>query len=253
MDMNAAFCSAPHGVIIFGMINQTLNIELPETERLSIWPWLVALVAGVGLLVSLVQQINRIPNQLQYTTEQFVRNAGHGDLSIKTRGRDISISGTARDQQRLNNLIANVEQIEGVRSVSSSVNVIDPVKEKATAKQTFLTSLSLVNTASVAFEPGSSSFTSSSDRALDQLARLMASYPDTRLRIEGHTDNTGSEAANLRLSRERARAVASYLLARGISENRLIAKGYGSTQPIDDNSTDAGRARNRRIEISYLD
>ena len=81
----------------------------------------------------------------------------------------------------------------------------------------------------------------------------MVTYPETRLRIEGHTDNTGSEAANLRLSRERARAVASYLIARGISENRLIAKGYGSTQPIDDNSTDAGRGRNRRIEISYLD
>ena len=143
--MNAAFCSAPHGVIICSMTSQALNIELPETERLSIWPWLVALIAGVGLLTSFVQQINRIPNQLQYTTEQFVRNAGHGDLSIKTRGRDISISGTARDQQLLNNLIANVEQIDGVRSVSSSVNVIDPVEEQATAKQTFLTSLSPVS------------------------------------------------------------------------------------------------------------
>jgi len=235
------------------MTTQALNFESPEKEHLSIWPWLIAIIAGVGLLITWIQQIQRIPNELQYTTQRFVQSTGHDDLSVNISGRDITIAGIARDQQRLSNLLVNVEQIDGVRRVSNSVNIIDPVKEKATAKQTFLSSLSLVNTASVAFEPGSASFTRTSSRALDQLAQLMTSFPDSRLRIEGHTDNTGSEASNLRLSRERADAVAGFLINRGVSENRLIAKGYGSTQPIDNNSTDVGRARNRRIEISYLD
>ncbi|MFT4729787.1 MAG: OOP family OmpA-OmpF porin, partial [Granulosicoccus sp.] len=119
--------------------------------------------------------------------------------------------------------------------------------------QSFLISLALIGTDSVAFEPGSSSFATGSGAALLKLARLLTAFPSRRIRIEGHTDNTGPESVNLRLSRERAEAVASFLSSRGVADNRLIAKGYGSTQPIDDNFTDAGRARNRRIEISYLD
>ena len=80
----------------------------------------------------------------------------------------------------------------------------------------------------------------------------MSAHPETRIRIEGHTDDTGPETVNLRISRERAQAVANYLANRGISDNRLIAKGYGSTQPIDNATTEAARSRNRRIEISYV-
>ena len=235
------------------MTQHALNLELPETQRLSIWPWLVALTAGACLIVSLAQQLQSIPAQLQYSAQQFARNAGFGQLSISASGRDLTVSGSVEKQKSLANLLAGIEQIEGVRRVTDNVTIVDPVADTLAQRQNFLTSLSQINTASVAFEAGSSSFTQASDAALNQLARLMASNPDTRVRIEGHTDNTGPESVNLRLSRERAQAVANFLIARGISDNRLIAKGYGSTQPIDDNFTDAGRARNRRIEISYLD
>lgn len=235
------------------MIQHALNLELPETQRLSIWPWLVALTAGACLIVSLAQQLQTIPTQLQNSAQQFARNSGFGQLSVSASGRDLTVSGTVEKQKNLANLLAGIEQIEGVRRVSDNVTIIDPVADSLAQTQNFLTSLSRINTASVAFEAGSSSFTPASDAALNELARLMAGNPDTRIRIEGHTDNTGPETVNLRLSRERAQAVANYLIARGISDNRLIAKGYGSTQPIDDNFTDAGRARNRRIEISYLD
>ncbi len=230
-----------------------LNLELPETERLSIWPWLVALIAGAALIVSLAQHLQSIPSQLQQNARQFVQNSGFSQLTVTANGRDINVSGAVEEQLSVGNLLAGIEQIEGVRKVTDNVTVIDLEADSLAQTQSFLTSLSLINTASVAFEPGSSSFTPSSDAALNQLARLMASNPNTRIRIEGHTDNTGPESVNLRLSRERAQAVANYLTAGGISDSRLIAKGYGSTQPIDDNFTDVGRARNRRIEISYLD
>jgi len=184
------------------MTQHALNLELPETQRLSIWPWLVALTAGVCLIVSLAQQLQSIPAQLQYSAQQFARNAGFGQLSISASGRDLTVSGNVEKQKSLANLLAGIEQIEGVRRVTDRVTIVDPVADTLAQRQNFLTSLSQINTASVAFEAGSSSFTQASDAALNQLARLMASNPDTRVRIEGHTDNTGPESVNLRLSRE---------------------------------------------------
>lgn len=235
------------------MNHSALNLELPESERQSIWPWLVAITAGVCLLISVSQKLQSIPAQLQNNTQQYVNTSGFNELVIDVKGRDVLLSGTTDGKQSLDNLVAGIQQIEGVNSVRADVAIFDAIAESETKKQSFLTSLSLVNTASVAFEPGSSSFTQGSSAALIEIARLMTAYPATRIRIEGHTDNTGPESVNLRLSRERAQAVASYLSSRGVADDRLIAKGYGSTQPIEDNFTDAGRARNRRIEISYLD
>jgi outer membrane protein OmpA-like peptidoglycan-associated protein len=235
------------------MTQIALNLELPEVERQSIWPWLVALTAGVFLLISVAQKLQSIPSQLKNSTQQYVNNSGFSMLNIGVSGRDITLGGTSDGQQSLDNLVSGIQRIEGVRSVRHDVRVIDAVAESANRTQSFLSALPLIRTASVAFEPGSSSFTQGSSAALSELARLMTAYPDTRIRIEGHTDNTGPEAVNLRLSRQRAGAVARYLSSRGVADTRLIAKGYGSTQPIDDNFTDAGRARNRRIEISYLD
>ncbi|MDB4222372.1 OmpA family protein [Granulosicoccus sp.] len=235
------------------MTESALSLELPEVERQSIWPWLVALTAGVFLLINFAQKLQSIPAQLQNSTQQYINNSGFNKLNVDVSGRDISLSGTSDGKQSLDNLISGIQQIEGVRSVRAEVAIIDAVAESAAKTQSFLTSLGLIRTESVAFEPGSSSFTQGSSAALTELARLLLAYPTTRIRIEGHTDDTGPESVNLRLSRERAQAVASYLSSRGIADKRLIAKGYGSTQPINDNLTDASRARNRRIEISYLD
>lgn len=235
------------------MTQSALNFELPEARSQSIWPWLIALVAGVLLVLSFTQRLASIPAQLTNNIQQYVSNSGSNKLTFAVSGRDVTLNGVADERQPLSNLISEIQDIEGVRSVKDNVTVIDAVTESAAKTQSFLTSLGLIRTDSVAFEPGSSSFAQGSSAALRELAQLMSAHPSTRIRIEGHTDNTGRESANLRLSRERAQAVSSYLAAGGIADNRLIAKGYGSTQPIDDNLTDVGRARNRRIEISYLD
>lgn len=230
-----------------------MNLELPDIQSQSIWPWLIALTAGVLLVISVAQKLQSIPEQLRNNTQQFVNNSGFDNLTVKTNGRDIILTGKSDGQQTFDNLISGIQQIEGVGSVKQSITIIDEVAQSALRAQSFINSLSIIEFRNVSFEPGSSSFTQGSDAALTELARLMSAYPKARIRIEGHTDNTGPESVNLRLSRERARAVARYLSSRGVAEERLIAAGYGSTQPIDDNFTDAGRARNRRIEISYLD
>ena len=70
-----------------------------------------------------------------------------------------------------------------------------------------------------------------------------------KVRIEGHTDNVGDKTANQGLSERRAQAVIGWLVAHGINGGRLSARGYGDSKPVADNSTDEGRARNRRVEL----
>ena len=84
---------------------------------------------------------------------------------------------------------------------------------------------------------------------LDQLAQTMNSYPSTLIDVYGHTDPSGGDAINIPLSQNRARAVADYLIARGVNSARIMTQGFGSSRPVADNSTEAGRAQNRRVEI----
>ena len=87
---------------------------------------------------------------------------------------------------------------------------------------------------------------------LDEVVAALASRPNMQVRIEGHTDSRGSRAFNMRLSQARANSVLAYLVGRGISSDRLEAKGYGPDQPIDTNKTAAGRERNRRVEFMIM-
>lgn len=87
---------------------------------------------------------------------------------------------------------------------------------------------------------------------LNKLADFLESYPDMRIRVEGHTDNKGDPKANLKLSQDRAEKVKDYLIEKGIKENRIEAKGYGETKPLNDNSTETKRHDNRRVEFVIL-
>ncbi|MFC2158342.1 OmpA family protein [Acidobacteriota bacterium] len=84
---------------------------------------------------------------------------------------------------------------------------------------------------------------------IKEIVKLMLLYPELKIEIQGHTDNTGSAQHNLQLSNRRAEAVKQYMLLFGVGSASLISKGYGMTQPIADNGTEEGRAKNRRVEL----
>jgi len=89
---------------------------------------------------------------------------------------------------------------------------------------------------------------------LDDVAHLVKVHPElVKIRIEGHTDAVGNARANLELSKRRAIAVRDYLIQHGVDAARLIAEGYGGDNPIADNETDDGRAKNRRVVFTILD
>jgi len=79
----------------------------------------------------------------------------------------------------------------------------------------------------------------------------MKENPEVKIDVLGHTDNTGTDAENEKLSQKRAEAVAQYFTKKGISADRISSKGFGSTEPIADNKTAAGRAQNRRTEFLF--
>jgi OOP family OmpA-OmpF porin len=106
----------------------------------------------------------------------------------------------------------------------------------------------------IEFDTGSANFKAGggSDAVVDQLVAYLndpANKKITKLRIEGHTDNTGTADGNLTLSGQRALTVKNAAVAKGVKKERLLAVGFGQTKPIGDNTTDAGRAKNRRTEF----
>jgi OOP family OmpA-OmpF porin len=87
---------------------------------------------------------------------------------------------------------------------------------------------------------------------LDDVVRILKRNPSLRIEIQGHTDNRGAAEYNRKLSEKRAQAVMEYLLKKGISSARLTAAGYGFSRPVATNTTAAGRAKNRRVELKPL-
>ena len=104
----------------------------------------------------------------------------------------------------------------------------------------------------VTFEIGKSALKPESYTVLDIVAASLVANPDIRIEIAGHTDNTGSAATNERLSQSRAEAVRAYLASKGVAPDRMVAKGYGPSVPVATNTTAAGRAQNRRVELRQL-
>ena len=102
------------------------------------------------------------------------------------------------------------------------------------------------------FDSGSAEFGASGRAILDELAAQLLLYPETRIAVMAHTDNSGSAQANLDLSKLRALSVSNYLRGRGIAASRLRPEAYGESRPITDNATATGRAFNRRIELRTL-
>jgi outer membrane protein OmpA-like peptidoglycan-associated protein len=101
----------------------------------------------------------------------------------------------------------------------------------------------------ISFDTGRADIKPNLRPILDQFASGLSNQPNTEVRIIGHTDNTGSDAINDPLSLQRAESARQYLAARGVDPRRIIITGRGEREPIADNSSEAGRARNRRVEV----
>lgn len=112
--------------------------------------------------------------------------------------------------------------------------------------------VSLDESSGVHFALESYSLNSQAQSNLNELIDVFKKYPKTVILIEGHTDSSGAADYNMMLSKNRAQSVTNYLIDSGIDASRLTTKWYGETQPEYDNSTAAGRAKNRRVELAIV-
>ena len=99
------------------------------------------------------------------------------------------------------------------------------------------------------FAVNSSTLRSGLYAELDRVAQVLAAYPQTTIFVAGHTDSTGSDEYNMKLSQQRADSVKNALVQRGVAPQRISAVGYGEGQPVGDNNTEFGRQQNRRVEV----
>ena len=215
--------------------------------------WLILLVAGsaavAGYVVSSLQ-----PDKYQAATRLLV------DLSAPRH----TVRGDAtRLQQIFWNLLSNAGKFTGaegtvtVRSSNPNPNVVR-VEVIDTGSGIDVTETDggaaiLVNLPDgVTFDVGSYTLRPQFRVTLDQIAGSLKQYPNSLIDVYGHTDSTGSDAYNQTLSENRARTVANYLGSQGVSSARIRSQGFGETMPVADNATDAGRQRNRRVEIKIV-
>ncbi|MBI3789554.1 MAG: OmpA family protein [Gemmatimonadetes bacterium] len=101
----------------------------------------------------------------------------------------------------------------------------------------------------VNFENAKATLLGESYSELDKVAESLVANPDVKIAVEGYTDNRGAAAANRKLSQARAEAVRNYLISKGVSADNVTAKGFGPSKPVAPNTTEAGRAQNRRVEL----
>jgi outer membrane protein OmpA-like peptidoglycan-associated protein len=131
---------------------------------------------------------------------------------------------------------AELEKIEGaqVESVTDANN---------------LQAIKVTFESGILFATGKSDLNASSKAALNKFANTLKETPETDVTIYGHTDNTGTREVNVKLSNDRAAAVAAFLNNNGVATNRMKTEGKAFDEPVADNSTADGRAKNRRVEI----
>ncbi len=104
----------------------------------------------------------------------------------------------------------------------------------------------------VTFETASADLTSEARGILDGIAAALVANPEIRVRVNGHTDSTGSRSYNVTLSQARAESVVAYLGVQGVEVDRMEARGVGPDEPVASNTTEQGRAENRRVELERI-
>lgn len=168
----------------------------------------------------------------------------------------VRVSGLARDPMAALAASAALEAIAARGwSVTTRVSVDLPARAAEALLSPAACAAALTDAVALApilFEPASSDIDDSSAPVLDVMAGTLRRCAEARIEIGGHTDSQGSVGYNLALSQSRAEAVRAALVARGAPARRLIARGYGPSEPVGDNATEEGRALNRRIAFLAL-
>lgn len=190
-----------------------------------------------------------------YTGEQKVANTTTGALIGGAVGAGIGVLSSSKSDRGKGALIGATSGAVlgggvGLYMDNQEAKLRDKLRNSGVSVTRSGDSIILNMPNNVTFDTNSSTLKPIGTQTLTSVALVLKEYNKTAINIVGHTDSTGSNAVNQTLSLNRANSVANLLIQQGISANRMYAYGAGSSQPIASNTTDTGRAQNRRVEIT---
>ena len=215
---------------------------------------------GIGILTYLCGSHHgpHFAADLSAKTNSALMAAGIAPVQATGEGQIITLTGqvaTEAIKARAGEIAGRISGVEEVRNLLAVAPPAPPPPRPLSAVQRveavncqkiFTT---LLNAEKIRFKTGKADVSPASHRLLDRLVATAGKCPAARIRVEGHTDSSGARDMNLRLSRERAEAVVSYLRDKGVAADRLTGEGFGPDQPVANNKTPAGRETNRRTEF----
>ncbi|NDK55390.1 OmpA family protein [Pontibacter fetidus] len=225
-------------------------MHAPVTERVQHTPppvpekktnWLWPLLLGIGALLLLLFGLRNCDNDKDtetVTTEPVTTE--ETTVATDTDTMATTDTGAAFTEREIpGGVVLNIPP----NGIESKLVAFIEDENKAPDKTSWF-SFDRLN-----FDTGSARIQPESQEQIDNIAKILKAYPQVNIKIGGYTDNVGQPAANLKLSQERAVAVKAAIEKLGIDASRLEAEGYGEKHPVADNTTEEGRAQNRRIDV----
>lgn len=177
------------------------------------------------------------------------RFGGKGDISFN--GQSVTVNGEVATADIKSKLLGDLRGLFGGDfTIVDNLTVTESLLSEAEARAQ--ANLKQVLVKGIEFDSGSDKVTAAGAAVLDEAARALSEAKEASIEISGHTDNVGADKMNQALSQRRAESVKKYLIGKAIAGDRMTPRGYGPSQPIADNATDEGKARNRRIEFRVI-
>jgi outer membrane protein OmpA-like peptidoglycan-associated protein len=195
--------------------------------------------------VAVFTEASAIEEELGSAVKEAVSNQNLFWASVEPQGQTIILTGAAPDYAAKKQAGIIAASVGGVTGVDNQIAIIGEAGTCQIELDTYLV------TEVVSFKKGRADLSESSSAVLTMLAAIVRNC-STRLEIAAHTDGVGDAEVNMRLSQRRADSVVKYLVQRGVEPLQLKARGYGESQPIADNDSEAGRSENRRVEFRVM-
>ncbi len=208
----------------------------PTTSVLEIIRQYETALKSVGFVTIVAGKGSSYPN-LPETNDQD----GFGAFRLDRNGKPVAYVQVLAQEDGVNiNSFVNIMEIKGMEQTL-----------EANADTWFdeISKTGRVAVYGINFDTGKAVLKPESEKVLAEIKKLAISHPQLKLNIEGHTDNVGNVAANKKLSEDRAAAVKAWLTRSGANSANFTTQGFGDAKPVDDNKTEAGRAKNRRVEL----
>ncbi|MGZ5191554.1 MAG: OmpA family protein [Flavisolibacter sp.] len=167
----------------------------------------------------------------------YNRDGGVATFKTKSAGKDVWVVLNDFGGGKRGNFQLITLEIEAMKQEISASEMLEAINKNG--------SIAL----QINFETGKSAIKPDSQPIIDQIEEMLKANTSLKVSIEGHTDNVGSPASNKILSEARAKSVVAALVSKGIDKTRFSSKGWGQEKPVEDNATEEGKAKNRRVEI----